>query len=64
MECKKCKNKIVLHAFSSGKCKLCKCDIVTSHIPCDIVCNKYSAIHKICERCGDPLKHTVDNISK
>lgn len=53
MICKECiKPKIVLHAFSEGKCNKCECKVVTSHIPCDVVCSECSEEHQLCRECG------------
>jgi len=55
MICEKCnKGKIVMHAFSHGNCKECKCEIQTSHTPCDEVCEACSDEKKLCKECGDP----------
>lgn len=52
MECKKCQSKIVLHAFSNGKCEICKTEVVTVNTPCDKLCEKCSNEHKKCKSCG------------
>lgn len=53
MVCENCKKgKIVLHAFSNGKCEKCNCDVVTPHIPCDKVCLKCSEEYSLCKECG------------
>lgn len=56
MECEKCKNKIVLHAFSQGNCEICKTEVVTSHIPCDKLCLSCSDEHNKCKGCGCETK--------
>jgi len=43
-----------MHAFSHGNCKECKCEIQTSHTPCDEVCEACSDEKKLCKECGDP----------
>lgn len=56
MECNKHKNRIVLHAFSNGKCEKCKKDITTSHIPCDKVCENCSNKYNLCKVCGNKIE--------
>lgn len=57
MICKKCsKGKIVLWAFSHGKCKICFSDVQTAHIPCDKLCNSCSEKYKLCKECGKLIK--------
>ena len=56
MDCGKHKNRIVLHAFSDGECQKCGCDIVTSHIPCDKVCETCSDKYGFCTICGEKNK--------
>jgi hypothetical protein len=50
--CSSCKNKIVLHAFSYGKCELCDTEVSTAHIPCDKICLECSEKYGKCESCG------------
>jgi len=53
MLCDKCnKGKIVLHAFSQGECLICKTNITTPHIPCDLLCQTCSDEHMMCKECG------------
>ena len=53
MVCTECKKgKIVLHAFSHGKCEKCECGITTEHVPCNKVCDKCSDEYKVCKECG------------
>lgn len=59
MICKKCEHIIVLHAFSEGKCKICRERIITGHIPCYEVCEECSEKFNLCEQCG---KEIVDDI--
>lgn len=59
MICENCKRKIVLHAFSFGKCDKCDCDVTTSHIPCDKLCVNCSDEFKLCKGCGCAI--TEDN---
>lgn len=56
MECDKHKDRVILHAFSTGKCNICNKEIITSHIPCDKVCDKCSKEYNICKICGDKIK--------
>lgn len=57
MVCEKCKEgKMVLHAFSNGDCEKCACNIVTSHIPCDRLCDKCSEQYNSCKECGSEIK--------
>lgn len=57
MICKYCeKGKIVLHAFSSGDCKVCECEITTAHIPCDKVCEECSSEYSLCKECGKKIE--------
>jgi len=60
MECDKHKNRIVLHAFSKGKCEKCGKNITTSHTPCNKVCEACSDKYNLCEACGEE----VDNNNK
>lgn len=53
MECGKHENMIVMHAFSEGKCQECECEVITSHIPCDKVCEKCSEEKNLCQVCGE-----------
>lgn len=55
MDCGKHKKMIVLHAFSYGKCKVCEKDIMTPHIPCNVVCDDCSKEKKLCKICGDNI---------
>ena len=55
MECNKCKNSIVLDAFSQGKCEICKTDVSTSHMPCDKLCEDCSTKNKRCKSCGKEM---------
>lgn len=53
MICENCKKgKVVLHAFSNGKCQKCDCDVQTAHIPCDKLCDGCSDKHNCCKECG------------
>jgi len=53
MVCKNCTGMLVLWAFSNGKCEKCGVDVVTSHIPCDKVCDSCSEQYEICKQCGE-----------
>jgi hypothetical protein len=53
MICNECKKgKVVMHAFSDGKCEHCGCDVVTPHIPCDKLCENCSEKNNSCRECG------------
>jgi hypothetical protein len=53
MVCEDCqKGKIVMHAFSVGKCEQCNCEVVTSHTPGDKLCDDCSEKHNSCKECG------------
>ncbi len=54
--CDKCKNQVVLHAFSNGNCERCNKEIVTSHTPCNKLCEKCSLLYNRCQSCGENLK--------
>lgn len=59
MICEKCsKGKIVLHAFSFGKCEKCDCEVTTAHIPCDKLCDDCSNIYNLCKDCGVEIEKT------
>jgi hypothetical protein len=53
MKCKQCERQIVLHGFSQGKCEHCSTEIVTSHTPCDKVCQQCSEKLGVCVVCGE-----------
>ncbi len=55
MICTNCKNIVVLHAFSSGECTVCKEVVNTGHIPCYKVCLECSEELHLCQQCGKPL---------
>ena len=55
-ECQKCKSRIVAHAFSEGKCEICEQKVVTSHIPCDKLCENCSTVYDRCKACGIEMK--------
>ncbi len=58
MICKECeKGKIVMHAFSTGNCIKCNCEITTGHIPCDEVCLECSDEYSLCKECGKEIKN-------
>ena len=58
MVCKKCeRGKIVLHAFSYGKCEKCNSDIRTTHIPCDKLCESCSNSYNECRECGNKINN-------
>lgn len=61
MECKKHKNMMVLHAFSSGNCIRCNKEVVTEHIPCNKVCDSCSTEYNLCCVCGENI---LENIKK
>jgi len=54
--CKKCQSKVVMDAFSFGKCEVCNEEISTSHIPCNVVCYNCAEDFNLCESCGKSLK--------
>lgn len=56
MVCEKCKHIICLQAFSTGKCKICNCNVTTPHIPSYKVCDKHSEEYNLCQQCGKPIK--------
>ncbi len=53
--CKKCKNMIVMHAFSEGNCISCGKKISTEHIPCDKLCKECSEDTNSCACCAEKL---------
>lgn len=56
MLCDKCKNQMVMHAFSEGTCEICNSKVITSHIPCNKLCKDCGEKHKKCISCGKDLK--------
>jgi len=58
MICKKCERRIVLPAFSEGKCEECGKDVITTHIPCYKLCPECSEKLNKCEQCGEPIEKT------
>lgn len=55
MNCEKCKQMMVLHAFSYGKCDVCDREITTPHVPCDTICERCSDDLGVCQRCSEPI---------
>jgi len=55
MECNRHDKMIVLDAFSEGKCKKCDSEIITEHIPCNVICEKCSVKFNLCEICGEKM---------
>lgn len=53
--CKKCEGRMVMHAFSDGRCLYCDTGISSSSTPCDIVCFDCSSEKEICMYCAVPL---------
>ena len=53
--CKKCKGKVVMHAFSEGTCEVCEENISCGHTPCDLVCQNCAEDFNLCESCGGKL---------
>lgn len=54
--CEDCKNKVVMHAFSFGNCELCDAEISTSHIPCNLICEKCAEENNLCGSCGNKIE--------
>lgn len=54
--CDKCKNRIVMHAFSNGNCTLCNDEITCVDTPCDKVCQNCSLLNNLCQVCGEEIK--------
>jgi hypothetical protein len=60
MICKECeKGKIVMHAFSNGKCEQCDCEVTTAHIPCDKLCDNCSEKNHSCKECGIKIEDNM-----
>lgn len=55
MLCNKCKNRIVMHAFSEGTCEICNDKVITSHMPCNKLCKDCAENHGKCVSCGIDL---------
>jgi hypothetical protein len=55
-DCGKHVGMIVMHAFSTGECKICGHVLFTGHIPCDKVCEECSEKHILCKVCGEEIK--------
>ncbi len=53
--CENCRHSVVISAFSTGKCKICKCEITTPHIPSYAICEKHSTEYNLCQQCGKRL---------
>jgi len=52
-ECRKCKNRIVLHAFSDGFCQVCGRHITCADTPADGYC---ATMSNRCVHCGAALE--------
>lgn len=55
MFCEKCLYSGYLQAFSTGKCKICNCDVVTPHIPAYAICEQHAKEYNLCQQCGKRL---------
>ena len=55
MDCDKCKNKVVAHAFSEGVCNICDGHVSTPHIPCNVICHQCGEANNLCESCGEKI---------
>lgn len=60
MVCNKCKEMIVMHAFSESNCIICGEEITTAHIPSYKACKECSEELNLCQKCGKEL--TSDEI--
>jgi len=50
--CNKCKEMIVMNAFSSSNCEICGRPINTPHIPAYRICEECSQYSGDCQQCG------------
>lgn len=55
MICWECQSYLYPQAFSTGKCRICDCDIVTPHMPPYAICEKHSKEFNLCQQCGVKL---------
>jgi len=55
-ECRKCKNRIVLHAFSDGFCQVCGRHITCADTPADVLCGYCATMSNRCVHCGAALE--------
>jgi hypothetical protein len=60
MICNRCVFGIYGQAFSKGTCKECGKEIISSHFPCNVYCEKCAKILNKCEQCGKELKEEGD----
>lgn len=68
MICEKCNGKIVMHSFSNGECESCKSEVITSHMPCNVLCDKCSDEQHKCKSCGKNMaipttKELIDKLN-
>ena len=62
MICKECeKGKIVMHAFSIGKCEQCNSEVITAHTPGDKLCGDCSEKYESCKECGNKIENNMDS---
>lgn len=55
MVCEKCKKRIVMNAFGTGICGLCKKEIISPNLPVPILCHECSDKEGLCEVCGKSM---------
>lgn len=55
-ECRKCRNRIVLHAFSDGFCQVFGRHITCADTPVDVLCGCCAATSNRCVHCGAALE--------
>jgi len=60
--CEDCKNKAVMHAFSSGWCEICSVEVTTGHIPVDKICLNCATREDKCESCGKEMKTEKESL--
>ena len=53
-KCEKCKNIVVLHAFSFSNCENCGVEVSTPHIPSYKICDVCAGDNK-CVQCGNKI---------
>lgn len=59
--CDKCSRRIVLDAFSEGLCGVCGHHIISSSMPCDILCFACAKKYNRCSHCGKELNENEEN---
>lgn len=54
--CEKCKRRVVMPAFSEGRCFICGKTLFCENTPPDVVCADCAKVFNACIHCGEPLE--------